>query len=269
MVTSEDLLIKQHLPLVRRTALQLLARLPANVQLDDLMQAGMMGLLDAVRRYQFSEDAQFETYAVTRIRGSMLDELRSQDWLPRSVRSKAKTIEHAMQRLVHRLLRPASEHEIADELGLSLESYQLLESEARGVQVLHYEDLVRADESTPDPLGYLVNRDGYEPDTPLDKLMSQALRLAIITAIEDLPEREKLVLSLHFEQDLNQKEIASVLSVTEGRVSQLKSQAVLRIRADLMTQGWLRSGKSKPVKKGPRLKVGAPDTSVHKLSTAR
>lgn len=239
-VSEENRLIAQHAPLVRRLALQLLARLPASVELDDLIQSGMMGLLDAVRRYQYCADAQFETYAVMRIRGAMLDELRSQDWLPRSVRSKARTIEQAIQRLNHRLLRPAQEHEIAEELEMSLESYRALQDDARGVQVLHYEDLVRDgnEESGTDPLAYLRDEYSDNENTPLGSLVSQGLRQAIIAAIDALPEREKLVLSLHFEQDLNQKEIAGVLGVTEGRVSQLRSQAVLRIRANLTERDW-------------------------------
>src|SRR5690606_19147039 len=143
MPSSEDILVGQYAPLVRRLALQLIAKLPASVELDDLMQAGMMGLLDAVRRYQQTPDAQFETYAVTRIRGAMLDELRSQDWLPRSVRSKTKNIEQAIHKLNNRLLRQATELEIAEELGMSLSEYQELLEEARGVQVIHYEDLAR------------------------------------------------------------------------------------------------------------------------------
>src|SRR5690606_3962359 len=124
------------------------------------------------------------------------------------------------------------------ELGISLEEYQLLQDDARGVQVLHYEDLVRNDEDGRDPLGHLVSNDANGADTPLSKLMSQSLRQAVIASIDALPEREKLVLSLHFEQDLNQKEIAQVMGVTEGRVSQLKSQAVLRIRSALTDQSW-------------------------------
>src|SRR5690606_4134352 len=120
MPRSEDQLVGQYAPLVRRLALQLVARLPASVELDDLMQAGMMGLLDAVRRFQQTGVAQFETYAVTRIRGAMLDELRSQDWLPRSARSKAKSVEEAVHRLSHRLMRPATEAEIAEEMGVPL-----------------------------------------------------------------------------------------------------------------------------------------------------
>src|SRR5690606_7285502 len=141
MLNSEDLLVRQHTPLVRRVALQLVARLPANVELDDLMQAGLMGLLDAARRYREMAEAQFETYATTRVRGAMLDELRSQDWLPRSVRSKSRQIETAIHELNQRLLRTPSEAEIAAELDISLDDYQDMLEEARGVQIIHYEDL--------------------------------------------------------------------------------------------------------------------------------
>ncbi|MBB5213365.1 RNA polymerase sigma factor FliA [Parapusillimonas granuli] len=240
--STEDRLVGQYAPLVRRLALQLVARLPASVEVDDLLQAGMMGLLDAVRRYQETAEAQFETYAITRIRGAMLDELRSQDWLPRSVRSKSKSIEQAIHALSHRLLRPATEAEIAEELGMTLAEYQALLEEARGVQVIHYEDLVRQTGDGADPLEGRVaqDADAQAPrwSNPLDRLMSQALRSALVAAIGNLPEREKLLLSLQFEQDLNQKEIAAVLGVTEGRVSQIRSQAVARIRAALADSHW-------------------------------
>jgi RNA polymerase sigma factor for flagellar operon FliA len=237
MPLSEDQLIGQYAPLVRRQALALIGKLPANVELDDLMQAGMMGLLDAVRRYRQQADAQFETYAVTRIRGAMLDELRSQDWLPRSVRTKARSIEDSIRTLNHRLMRQATESEIAAEMGLDLAAYQTLLEEARGVQVLMYEDLAQHRE---DRDGESVI-DSVAADTlanPLDWLMHDGLRAALIRAIESLPEREKLLLSLQFEQDLNQKEIAAVLQITEGRVSQIRSQAVARIRAWLAEHSW-------------------------------
>lgn len=241
MLSSEDRLVGQYAPLVRRLALQMVAKLPASVELDDLLQAGMMGLLDAVRRYQQTAAAQFETYAITRIRGAMLDELRSQDWLPRSVRSKTKSIEQAMHKLSHRLLRPATEAEIAEELGMTLAEYRELLEEARGVQVIHYEDLIRhggdgGPQQEPEQAG-----DGAQAShwvNPLNQLVSQGLRKALISAIESLPEREKLLLSLQFEQDLNQKEIGAVMGITEGRVSQLRSQAVARIRAALARDDW-------------------------------
>jgi len=238
MSLSEDQLIAQYAPLVRRQALSLVGRLPASVELDDLMQAGMMGLLDAVRRYQQQADAQFETYAITRIRGAMLDELRGQDWLPRSVRTKARSIEEAVQALHHRLLRPPTETEIADEMGLALADYQTLLEEARGVQVLMVEDLVlhREGANSDAVLDAAIGDTGGA--NPLDWLLRDGLRAALVDAIGHLPEREQLLLSLQFEQDLNQKEIAAVLQVTEGRVSQLRSQAVARIRAWLASHSW-------------------------------
>lgn len=235
MPFNENELIAQHAPLVRRLALQLASRLPANVELDDLMQAGMMGLLDAVRRYQVQEEAKFETYATTRIRGAMLDELRSQDWLSRSARSKAREIEVAVQRVQQRELRAASEQEIAEELGVSLSDYYAMLEDASGVQLVHYEDL--ATDEGRETLERVAADDGDEPaqhqDNPLNLLMSHNLQRAVVDAIDALPEREKLLLSLQFEQDLNQKEIAAVMGVTEGRISQLRSQAVARIRARL------------------------------------
>lgn len=240
MSRSEDALVEQYAPLVRRQALQLVSRLPPSVELDDLMQAGMMGLLDAVRRYQVVVDAQFETYAVTRIRGAMLDELRSQDWLPRSVRSKARQIECAVTGLRQKLLREPSEREIAEALSLSMDDYYGLLDEALGVQVIHYEDLMRQADSAADALEFLEDtaREQTYFENPLNQLTSQGLRQALVTAINQLPEREKLLLSLQFEQDMNQKEIALVMGVTEGRVSQLRSQAVVRIRAALAKEQW-------------------------------
>lgn len=234
MLLKEDELIAEHAPLVRRLALQLASRLPANVELDDLMQAGMMGLLDAVRRYQVQEDAKFETYATARIRGAMLDELRGQDWLSRGARSKARDIEAAVQRVQQRELREASEQEIAAELGVSLPEYHAMLDDASGVQLVHYEDL-SSDEGR-ETLEWVVADDediAQHQDNPLSLLMSHNLHQAVVRAIEALPEREKLLLSLQFEHDLNQKEIAAVMGVTEGRISQLRSQAVARIRARL------------------------------------
>ncbi|MBO1111125.1 RNA polymerase sigma factor FliA [Bordetella petrii] len=233
MPYADDSLVR-YAPLVRKLALQLLARLPASVQLDDLIQAGMIGLLDAARRYQETPDAQFETYATARIRGAMLDELRSQDWLPRSVRSKGKRIEAAIQQKEHELMRPPSEGEIADALELPLDEYQAMLNDARGIQILHYDDIGGSDS---DERGW---RD-VPADTggdPLDALLTSDLRRALVNAIEALPEREKLVLSLCYEQGLNLKEIGAVLEVTEARVCQLRSQATARIRARLKEGAW-------------------------------
>ncbi|MBF23758.1 MAG: RNA polymerase sigma factor FliA [Pusillimonas sp.] len=240
MPVSEEQLVTEHAPMVRRLALQLISRLPSSVELDDLLQAGMMGLLDAVRRYQQVPEAQFETYAVTRIRGAMLDELRTQDWLPRSVRAKGRVIEQAIHASEQRLMRPATEAELAEELGVSLAEYQEMLEGAQGVQVVHYEDLSRfhgegtriAEEALPS------DESAQHWTNPLQQIMSQGLRSALVDAISRLPEREQLLLSLQFEQDLNQKEAAAVLGVTEGRVSQLRTQAIGRIRAALAHGQW-------------------------------
>jgi len=244
MCSTEDHLVRQHVPLVRRLALQLAARLPSSVELDDLLQAGMMGLLDALRRYQRMPQAQFETYAVSRIRGAMLDELRCQDWLPRSVRSKARDIEQAMEALHHELGRAPTEQEIAQELGLSLHGYRAMLEDACGVQIIHYEDMgrLRGDSGMAPELKQGCAEDTpLWADNPLQLLMSKGLRKALMDAIERLPERERQLLSLLCEHDLSQKEIAAILGVTEGRVSQLRSQAVIRIRAALAGGSWQES----------------------------
>ena len=231
MSKSEATLIAQYAPLVRRQALHMLARLPASVELDDLLQAGMMGLLDAIRRYQQMADAQFETYAITRIRGSMLDELRSQDWMPRSVRSKSRQIETAVAQLRQRLMGEPTDQDIADELQLSLDDYYTLLEDAAGVQIVSYEDLAnRGDDKGGDALDYLQSEE-ETPDNPLELLMSKELRQVLIQALDILPEREKLLFALQFQEDLNQKEIAAVMDITEGRVS----QAIARIRSLLKT----------------------------------
>lgn len=232
MPYAEDSLVR-YAPLVRKLALQLLARLPASVQLDDLVQAGMIGLLDAARRYQESPDAQFETYATARIRGAMLDELRSQDWLPRSVRSKSKRIEAAIQQKEQELMRPPSEGEIANALDLPLGEYQAMLNDARGIQILHYDDLGTGD----DDRGWRDVPADAAGD-PLDALLTGDLRRALVKAIDALPEREKLVMSLCYEQGLNLKEVGAVLEVTEARVCQLRSQAIARIRACLQEGAW-------------------------------
>ncbi|MBV7482839.1 RNA polymerase sigma factor FliA [Bordetella sp. BOR01] len=233
MPYADDSLVR-YAPLVRKLALQMLARLPASVQLDDLVQAGMIGLLDAARRYQETPEAQFETYATTRIRGAMVDELRSQDWLPRSVRSKSKRIEAAIQKKEHELMRPPSEREIADALELPLDEYQAMLNDARGIQILHYDDLGAGDA---DDRGW-HDAPADTASNPLDALLTGDLRRALVGAIETLPDREKLVLSLCYEQGLNLKEIGAVLEVTEARVCQLRSQATARIRARLKEGAW-------------------------------
>lgn len=236
MVFSENELIDEYAPLVRRHALHLQARLPANVELDDLIQAGMIGLLGAIRRYEPSKGASLRTYATSRIRGAMLDELRAQDWLPRSVRSKGRRIEVAINRLRQSLFREPTEEEVAAELRLSIEAYRTLLIDADGVQVLHFEDFGRGneEENQGNVLDYLTPNDGsHDNDNPFDLAVTGELRDVLIEAIGQLPEREQAIMAMLYQEDMNQKEIAEVLDLTEGRISQLRTQAIARIRAHL------------------------------------
>lgn len=221
--------VEPYLPLVRRLAHHMVARLPSSVQVDDLIQAGMMGLLDALARFEEGQGAQFETYATQRIRGAMLDELRRNDWLPRGVRQAQRKIETVMRHLEHELGRSPSEGEMARAMKLSLEAYQGLLLEAHGAQLYNYDDFSASDDQD----HYLERHiDENQPD-PEAALGDQRFQSALVEGIEKLPEREKLVMGLYYEQDLNFKEIAAVLGVTESRICQLHSQAVGRLRARL------------------------------------
>ncbi len=225
--------LTQYAPLVRRLALQLMAKLPASVELEDLIQAGMLGLLDASNRYQETQGAQFETYASQRIRGAMLDELRELDWASRGIRKTARQIEQAVQRLEQRLGRGPSESEIAGEMSIGLSEYQQMLQDVHGCQLIYYEDFEAADEEP------FIDRICSDPGAdPLTMLLDEGLRGGVIDAIDRLPEREKLLMSLYYEQGLNLREIGAVLEVSESRVCQLHSQAISRLRATLREKAW-------------------------------
>lgn len=221
--------VGEYAPMVRRIAHHLLTRLPASVQIDDLIQAGMMGLMDAINRYEATQGTQFETYASQRIRGAMLDELRGSDWLPRALRRKQRTIEQAMSRLEQKFGRAPGERELAGELGVSLEQYQEMLGEARGAQLVYAEDFGDAESN-----GSLFDNHSAQPeDEPLTRLKDDRLRRALAAAIAKLPEREKTVMGLYYEHDMNFREIGAVLEVTESRVCQIHSQAIARLRTRL------------------------------------
>ena len=219
--------VRQHAHLVKRLAYQLMSKLPASVQADDLIQNGMIGLLDALSRYEEGMGAQFETYAAQRIRGAMLDGLRESDWVPRGVRREMRRVEEAIHKLEHANGRPPSEAELARSLDMSLPDYQKLLQEARGHQLVYLEDLSdEQDESYLDR-----NYAAPEMSEPLAQLEDSETRRTLISGIEALPEREKTVMALYYDQELNLKEIGEVLGVTESRVCQLHSQAIARLRA--------------------------------------
>jgi RNA polymerase sigma factor for flagellar operon FliA len=232
--TDKSDLIQEHAPLVKKLAHQLKAKLPPSVDVEDLVQAGMIGLLDAITRYEDNHGAQFETYAVQRIRGAMLDELRSSDWLPRSIRQNMRKIEEAMNVLQQRLGRPPQESEVAKQLKLSLTEYQELLSEGSGHQLVYYEDFNDSDEGEHFLDRYCTDDSG----DPLKALMNTGFRAAVIDAITALPEREKILMGLYYEQEMNLKEIGAVMGVSESRVCQLHGQAIARLRSFLRERAW-------------------------------
>ncbi len=225
---TQESLIKLHAPLVKRIAHHLLSHLPPSVQFDDLMQAGMLGVLEAAKHYDLSKGASFETYAGIRIRGHMLDEVRRNDWVPRSVYRNSRLIAQAVKAVENRLGREAKDHEIAKELKLSLADYHSLLQDSVGAQLYSFEDLGVSDDSL-----YSESNTGCpEPQT---KVLREDMISKLTEMIKALPQKEGLVLSLYYQQDLNLKEIGDVLGVGESRVSQIHSQATLRLRERFIT----------------------------------
>jgi len=212
-----DHLVNQHLPLVKRIASQLAVKPPSHIEIDDLIQVGLIGLLTAVDDYQTDSGAVFSTYATIRIRGAMLDELRGRDWLPRSVQRDLGRVAAAIDRVEQRVGRPAQEKEIADELGMLVEDYRSLAGELACARV------TQLDEAELPP--------GI--DEPEEQFVEVTKREALVAAIETLPEKEGLMLSLYYNEGLNLKEIGLVLGVSESRVSQIHGQAVARLKAKL------------------------------------
>jgi RNA polymerase sigma factor for flagellar operon FliA len=229
---NADSLVRAYLPLVKRIAYHLMTRLPASVEVDDLIQAGLMGLLDAVERYDDGQGAHFETYATQRIRGAMLDELREADWASRNVRKAARQIEQAIHTLEQRLGRPPSEQEIANELQLDIHAYFELLNDARGAQLLYYEDL--HEEGGDDFLERFADDVSLGP---FDILAGRHFKRALAQAVSALPERERQLMGMYYEQEMNFKEIGAVLGVSESRVCQLHSQAITRLRSRLRAWG--------------------------------
>lgn len=226
---DRDQRIMQYAPLVKRIAYHLLAKLPASVQAEDLIQNGMLGLIDAFGRFEEGLGAQFETYAVQRIRGAMLDGLRENDWLPRSLRRDMRRIETAVSQLEQRYGRQPTEGELAKALDLALGDYQKMLQDARGYQLIHLEDFGGDDDDD-----YLDRHLPSSEADPLAALLDKNMRDVLIRAIEDLPEREKTVMGLYYEEELNLREIGEILGVSESRICQLHSQAIARLRARLV-----------------------------------
>ena len=227
---DRNALIRQYQPLVRKLAHHMMAKLPANVQVDDLIQVGLIGLSEALSRFEATQGVQFETFATQRIRGAMLDELRENDWVSRGTRKSQKEIEEAMRKLEHKLGRSPLESEIAAALELSLADYQSLLAKVQGTQLIYLEDMNHGAEEDD---SFLDRHMGDVDADPLNVLRDHRLRSALVAAIKNLPEREQYIMSMYYEQDMNLKEIAAVLDVTESRVCQLHSQSIARLRAKM------------------------------------
>jgi RNA polymerase sigma factor for flagellar operon FliA len=227
-LTDKNAFIEAHLPLVKRIAYHLVSRLPASVEIDDLIQAGLIGLLDAVERFDDKQGAHFDTYATQRIRGAMLDELRDSDWASRTLRKASRQIESAINSLQQRLQRPPTEQEIAGQLGLDIQAYFQLLCDTQGAQLVYYEDLFSSDNDD-----FLERFVGDLAAGPFEVLSSQNFKKALTKAIVELPEREKILMGMYYEQDMNFKEIGSILGVSESRICQLHSQAIARLRGFL------------------------------------
>jgi len=223
LAPSPDELVRSYAPLVKRIAHHMIARMPSSVQTDDLMQAGMIGLLEAAGKYDPGKGASFETYAGIRIRGSMLDEIRKGDWVPRSVHRNARSVAAAMKSVEGKVGRDASDREVAEEMGINMGQYFAILKDASGSKLFSFEELPQTDASgihaqTPDPADQIQKRD---------------FQSNLTEAIATLPEREQLILSLYYDDELNLKEIGEVLGVSESRVSQIHTQAALRLRSKL------------------------------------
>jgi RNA polymerase sigma factor for flagellar operon FliA len=229
---DRDRLVKEYAPLIKYIAQKIASRLPANIEIDDLMSSGVIGLMDAIEKYDSKRDNKFKTYAEFRIRGAILDELRAQDWVPRSVREKAKMIERCYNKIEQLRGRQATDEEVCEELGISQEEYHLMLNQVRSVSLLSYDDISNFSKADKRALhGY--SEHGPRSANPLSEVSSAALKRMISDAIRDLPEKQRLVLSLYYYEDLNLKEIGRVLDVTESRVSQLHTQAILRLKGKL------------------------------------
>lgn len=217
--------VVQYAPLVKRIAYHLMGRLPDTVQIDDLIQAGMLGLLESIKHYDVGQGASFETYAGIRIRGAMLDELRRADWAPRSVHKKARAVAEAIREVENRNGREAKDREVAEFMGVSVGEYGQILQDSISCKTFSIEELVQGEDSVIDEI-----HGSYQPE---EELLKQGFQAALVEAIAALPERERLVVSLYYDEEMNLREIGKVLDVSESRVSQICSQAMLRLRARL------------------------------------
>jgi RNA polymerase sigma factor for flagellar operon FliA len=230
----KDEIILEYAPLVRYIAQKIASRLPPNIELDDMISCGVIGLMDAIEKFDPSRDNKFKTYAEFRIRGAILDELRSQDWVPRSVREKAKLVEKSYAKLEKELGRSATDEEMCEELMCTMDEFHELINKSKSVSLLNIEDAAAMSKGDKKLMVSLMETSrSANPQTAVGYKRAQEI---IKDGIKGLPEKQRLVLSLYYFEDLNLKEIGLVLDVTESRVSQLHTQAILKLKAKLRNQ---------------------------------
>ncbi|MBA3611783.1 MAG: FliA/WhiG family RNA polymerase sigma factor [Nitrospirales bacterium] len=230
---EREALVQEFLSVIKYMAMRMAMRASSGLNVDDLMSAGMVGLLDALTKFDPSREIKFRTYAEFRIRGAMLDEIRAMDWVPRSLRERIGKIQHATNEWTKRKGRPPTEEELAESLGMQPQEVDETLLQAKGAVVLSLDDLGSNDEDSHPILDALADRD--QP-SPLETLVSEDARHALVDAIERLPERQRLVLTLYYFEELTMKEIGVVLHVTESRICQLHAQAMIRLKALLHTR---------------------------------
>lgn len=228
-LADKNELVERHASLVKRIAHHLLARLPASVLVDDLIQAGMIGLLEASRNFDGTKGASFETFAGIRIRGSMLDEIRKGDWTPRSVHKNGRAITEAINQVERETGRDARDFDVAEKLDISIDQYHQMLNEVNVGKIIGIEDLGVTDD-------VIADERSKGSDTPFEDLVQGSFQKALAHAITTLPEREAIVLSLYYDEELNLREIGEVLDVSESRVSQIHSQAMLKLKSRM--QSW-------------------------------
>lgn len=229
---ERDRLIVQYAPLVKTIAGRVGLRLPSHVSREDLVSAGIMGLLDAIDKFDVNKGVEFKSYAEFRIRGAMLDELRSMDWVPRSVRRNARRVQEAYAKVEKERMRPAEDEEVAAELGIDLEAFYQMLDEVRGIAVINKEELINLVPQTDRNPGWFTGQFRSDPG-PLDSMKVAEIRDIIAGAIEKLPKNERMVVTLYYYEELTMKEVGKIMGYTESRVSQLHTKAVFRLRNSL------------------------------------
>jgi RNA polymerase sigma factor for flagellar operon FliA len=231
-VAERDQLIIRYAPWVKFIALRMAAKLPSHIQAEDLISAGIIGLIDALDKFNPAREVQFKTYAQIRIQGAMKDELRALDWASRSMRQKVKRLEHVYTTLEQELGRPPASEEVANSLGIEMDEFEEMLDDVKGTSLVSLEELGQgpASEDKTNLLEALLTR---EDQDPLEVLNLQDLKKALSLAISELPEKERLVLSLYYFEELTMKEVGKVLNLTESRISQLHTQTILRLRSKL------------------------------------